>query len=206
MNSSNNRYLIEAKKALRRGDRQTGIWLAGKSILRYPRQVEGWLLLGGLTKPGIRLEYLQKAKFLAPDDPLVDAALRWAAEKSLEEAENEAAFSELGQDQPYLPDEEQQNEPINEKGAKGFKITKRKDQNDHLICPYLGLRRDLTTALGYSSIWNVCHRADPCATPILSHQSTSCLTRTYTNCPVYNAPAGQKLPKNIKHRSIYPFW
>ena len=205
MNRLNNKYLIEAKKAIKRGDRQTGLWLAGKSILRYPKHVDGWLIFGGLTDPCIGLDYLRKAKLLAPHDTIVKRAIQWAIDQSFDDTDSEETSPEENQ-AASGPAESSDNQPPADKNIKSFRIFKRKSATDNLICPYLGLRKDMTTALGYSSVWNTCHRADPASTPVLSHQCSTCLTPLYVNCPVYNSPAKQKLPKTIKHKSFYPFW
>jgi len=78
---SNRRYLEQAKAALRRGDRTLARRIAQKIVADYPDVVEGWLLLGGISKPKASLAYIIKAHELAPDDPRVQSALVWAKER-----------------------------------------------------------------------------------------------------------------------------
>jgi lipoprotein-anchoring transpeptidase ErfK/SrfK len=79
MNTYSNPILLtEAKNALRRGDRQEAVRLAKMVVARDPRNVEGWLLLGGLSTPKDSLIYICKAHALAPQDQRVTKALAWA--------------------------------------------------------------------------------------------------------------------------------
>ena len=74
--------IAEAKAALRRGDRTLSLRLVQKFVNEHPDNVEGWLLLGGLSDPKSSLVYLQKAQDLAPDDSRVKEALDWAQRRS----------------------------------------------------------------------------------------------------------------------------
>ncbi|MBT3322821.1 MAG: hypothetical protein HN392_11110 [Anaerolineae bacterium] len=65
-------------------------------------------------------------------------------------------------------------------------------------CPYLGLRDDLETALGFSSTWNCCHSVKPTATPNLEHQQNFCLTTKHVNCPAFHAEQKSSLPKDLR--------
>ncbi len=78
---SRRRYLEQAKAALRRGDRTLARRITQKIVADYPDEVEGWLLLGGISKPRASLAYIIKAHELAPDDPHVQAAMAWAKER-----------------------------------------------------------------------------------------------------------------------------
>lgn len=78
---SHRRYLEQAKAALRRGDRTLARRIAQKIVADYPDIVEGWLLLGGISKPKASLAYIIKAHELAPDDPRVQSAMVWAKER-----------------------------------------------------------------------------------------------------------------------------
>lgn len=78
---SRRRYLEQAKAALRRGDRTLARRIAQKLISDYPDDFEGWLLLGGISKPKASLAYIINAQKLAPEDPRVKAAMAWAKER-----------------------------------------------------------------------------------------------------------------------------
>ena len=83
MTQENNLPLLEqAKAALRRGDRTLARRLAQQFVSAHPADVEGWLLLGGLSSPKASLAYLNKAAEIAPDDPRVKQALAWATMRS----------------------------------------------------------------------------------------------------------------------------
>jgi lipoprotein-anchoring transpeptidase ErfK/SrfK len=69
--------LEQAKAALRRGDRTLARRLAQQFISAHPDDVEGWLLLGGLSGPKASRAYLNKANEIAPEDPRVRQALSW---------------------------------------------------------------------------------------------------------------------------------
>lgn len=69
-----------------------------------------------------------------------------------------------------------------------------------IVCQYLGCKDDPSTAMAYPSLRNVCHHVSPIATPNRSHQDSICLVSLHINCPVFTAPAGQKMPKEIHFR------
>ena len=73
--------IVQAKTALRNGERSQARRIAQRIVAEHPEQVEGWLLLGGIATPSARLAYLQKAQELAPEDPRVLAAVSWAQNK-----------------------------------------------------------------------------------------------------------------------------
>ena len=82
MNSQQHPQLNAIKTALRSGDHVTARKLARQFVADYPDVAEGWLLLGGLSSPKASLIYLNTAKELAPENPRVDKALRWAADRT----------------------------------------------------------------------------------------------------------------------------
>ena len=71
----------------------------------------------------------------------------------------------------------------------------------HLTCPNLGLRDDPATISAFPSQINACYHVEPFATPKLSHQHAYCLHSNHTICPVFKAPAGGKMPKEIIHET-----
>lgn len=79
MMSDRERLLLDqAKAALRRGDRTLARRLTQQVVAAAPNDIEGWLLLGGLSGPSARLAYIRQAQEIAPDDPRVRRALEWA--------------------------------------------------------------------------------------------------------------------------------
>jgi hypothetical protein len=64
-------------------------------------------------------------------------------------------------------------------------------------CPYIGLKNDSVTYSGYPSRWNICYHVKPTAVPRLAHQQNFCLRPEFVNCPVYQAPPGEKMPEEI---------
>ncbi|MDI9565470.1 MAG: hypothetical protein QM230_01395, partial [Chloroflexota bacterium] len=79
---SDSQLLLESKAALRRGDRALARRLAQRAVALNPESLEGWLFLGGLSKPNASLAYLEIARNIAPDDPRVIAAITWAQKRS----------------------------------------------------------------------------------------------------------------------------
>ena len=86
MTESDQRWVEEAKEALRRGDRTSARRLSQKIVNKNPENFEGWLMLGGLSTPKASLIYLQKAQKIAPDDPRVKEAVIWARNRFYREA------------------------------------------------------------------------------------------------------------------------
>jgi hypothetical protein len=66
-----------------------------------------------------------------------------------------------------------------------------------ISCPYLGLKDDPTTALGFPSPGNHCHQGRPISPVKGAHQEKYCLTAEYTGCPVYQASHPVPLPAAI---------
>jgi len=75
---SGHALIAQAKEALKRGQRTLARRLAQRIVAENPDNVEGWLLLGGLSQPKASLAYIQIAVDLAPADPQVQKALDWA--------------------------------------------------------------------------------------------------------------------------------
>ena len=67
-------------------------------------------------------------------------------------------------------------------------------------CPFLGIKTDPETAFDYASIWNACHRSKPPEIPLLDYQSTTCLTPSFINCPIYKNSADIKFPPKLIER------
>jgi len=84
MAKSERQSIVKAKAALRQGDRVLARRIAQQIVAENPDDVEGWLLLGGLSSPKASLVYLQTALSLAPDDPRVQKAMAWARERDKE--------------------------------------------------------------------------------------------------------------------------
>lgn len=86
MTVSDQRLINEAKEALRRGDRTSARRISQIIVNQYPENVEGWLLLGGLSSPKASLVYLQEAQKIAPNDPRVKEAVVWARNRFYRES------------------------------------------------------------------------------------------------------------------------
>jgi lipoprotein-anchoring transpeptidase ErfK/SrfK len=67
-----------AKYALHQGDRVLARRLAQKAVALDQENVEGWLLLAGLSRPEASINYAKKALGLAPNNPLAKRAYDWA--------------------------------------------------------------------------------------------------------------------------------
>lgn len=74
----------------------------------------------------------------------------------------------------------------------------KKQQQTQEICPYLGLRNDPATFSAYPSGLNACFHVEPHAVPKLAHQEAYCLSPAHVECPVFQAPAGQKMSKSFQ--------
>lgn len=81
MTESESQSIARAKSALRRGERALARRIAQQIVAAHPDDVEGWLLLGGLSSPKASLVYLQTAQELAPNDPRIKRAMAWARER-----------------------------------------------------------------------------------------------------------------------------
>ncbi|MFH1446665.1 MAG: L,D-transpeptidase [Chloroflexota bacterium] len=76
------RQLIrDAKKALERGDRMTARQLAQRATILDSRNLDAWLILGGLSDPRGSLIYLKRALELAPRSQRVREAIHWAIQR-----------------------------------------------------------------------------------------------------------------------------
>jgi len=69
------------------------------------------------------------------------------------------------------------------------------------ICPYLGMKDDPTTPVGYPSTYNVCHHTKRHEIPNLNYQRSTCLKARFRKCPIYNLVDEKWMPKSIRYRS-----
>ena len=72
---------------------------------------------------------------------------------------------------------------------------------ENQFCPYLGLKFDPKSWMGYPSPLNYCHRVKPLAVPRFEHQRNYCLTENYIDCPIVYGGPGQRMPKTIRSQS-----
>lgn len=70
-------------------------------------------------------------------------------------------------------------------------------------CQYLGLLNDPKTIFNFPSLGNLCYRCRPPSVPLLEHQLSTCLTKSFTKCTVYSSEKGNKLPKNLSELANY---
>lgn len=73
--------IIAAKEALRQGDRVTAKRLARNAIGLEPNNLDGLLILGGLSDPQSSIIFVQRALDVDPENPHTQEALRWATER-----------------------------------------------------------------------------------------------------------------------------
>ena len=85
--------------------------------------------------------------------------------------------------------------------SKATELTNESDPQNYPHCPYLGLKNDPSTSLGYPSESNVCHHSKRQATPRINYQESTCLTKNYSDCPLYKAPQRIKMPRKIRGKS-----
>jgi len=67
-----------------------------------------------------------------------------------------------------------------------------------MVCPYLGLRDDPHTYIGWAQPAHVCHHADPPQSINIYHQQRFCLNTRYTACDVYAEDWQGALPQEIR--------
>jgi hypothetical protein len=65
-------------------------------------------------------------------------------------------------------------------------------------CPYIGLKDDPKTSVGYPSSGNFCHHGKAPAVPKLQHQGAYCLRNTFPECPFYAEGANKRFPRNLR--------
>lgn len=65
-------------------------------------------------------------------------------------------------------------------------------------CPYIGLKDDPDTALGYPSIWNHCHNVRTKTVPSSEHQREICLSAKHATCPAFVTEGKNALPREIR--------
>jgi len=95
---------------------------------------------------------------------------------------------------------EQENSKFEEKNNKNINSSDPKELKTQ-FCPYLGLKFDPKSWVGYPSPINYCHRVKPLAVPKFEHQRIYCLTEKYIECPIVYGGPGQKMPKTIRSQS-----
>jgi len=71
----------------------------------------------------------------------------------------------------------------------------------NLYCPYLGLKFDPKSWVGYPSPINYCHRVKPLAVPKFEHQREYCLSNNFTQCPIILVGPGQRMPKTVRSKA-----
>ncbi len=90
MSDSPNTLVAKAKQALRQNNRSLASSLAEKAVNLDPNQLDGWLLLCGLSEPSQSQVYLRRAQRIAPNDPRVIKASTWVKQRLLKQASDAA--------------------------------------------------------------------------------------------------------------------
>lgn len=83
-------------------------------------------------------------------------------------------------------------------------MKRKKQTNINSICPYLGLKDDQETVLGFASVGNYCHKAFPKSAINLNHQKSVCLTKEYMLCEVFLKKEAAKMPASLKAGTVWP--
>lgn len=73
--------LNSAKQALRDGNLEKCREITKYITERYPHEIEGWLILGGISSPIKSLSYIKNAEKISPNDHRVKSALKWAEKR-----------------------------------------------------------------------------------------------------------------------------
>jgi hypothetical protein len=68
------------------------------------------------------------------------------------------------------------------------------------ICPYLGMKEDQTTPVGYPSTRNVCYHSQKNEIPNLNYQRSTCLGGRFRRCPMFYSEALEWMPRSIRYR------
>jgi hypothetical protein len=68
------------------------------------------------------------------------------------------------------------------------------------ICPYLGMKEDRTTPVGYPSTRNVCYHSHKNEIPNLNYQRSVCLGGRFRRCPLFNSEGLEWMPRSIRYR------
>jgi hypothetical protein len=79
-------------------------------------------------------------------------------------------------------------------------------KDEKKICPFLGLKEDPSTVIGFPAITNYCNLAEPPYPPDMSYQETFCLTEEYKTCPFLLSERNGPLPEGIRAPRIKPPW
>lgn len=95
----------------------------------------------------------------------------------------------------------QDNSQFEEKNNNKEKVSNSNELKNQ-FCPYLGLKFDPKTWVGYPSPLNYCHRVKPLAVPKFEHQISHCLSKNFIDCPIVYGGPGQRMPKAIQSQSI----
>ena len=184
MTEQENHLITQAKRALREGDKAKARQLAEESSLKFPDDLEAWLILAGLSSSQRRLDYLLKAQQLAPDDKRVQEATQWVS------AQEEINTSSSIIEEDNRLEASRSPQPIED--SQVFPAS---------ICPFLGIINDPRSSVAYSSKKNICYRVKPIESPKLAHQSAYCLAQRYEHCKVFKSPPDKKMPKDMRLKS-----
>ncbi len=70
--------------------------------------------------------------------------------------------------------------------------------NRKRTCPYLGSQNSQESHFAIPTTANYCYKVDPREPVRRSYQEKACLTRGYTDCPVFSQEWGRRLPRDIR--------
>ena len=69
-------------------------------------------------------------------------------------------------------------------------------------CPFLGLKEDRTTLIGFPSTGNFCFHCKTPTVPQMDHQESYCLKATHVDCVVFNQTEKQLFPPALKATDV----
>ncbi len=69
-------------------------------------------------------------------------------------------------------------------------------------CPYLGLKEDRKSLVGFPSTGNFCFHCKTPAVPLMEHQTQFCLEAAYSSCPVLSIDPKLPFPAKLKAKVI----
>jgi lipoprotein-anchoring transpeptidase ErfK/SrfK len=111
-NRSSQTALLNARIALKKGDKHSARHWAEAALAANPQQEEGWLLLAALASPRASIEYLKRALEINPNSQRARKGMHWAIQRyrqtpkpplpSRQVISNQISASELAVSRPAM--------------------------------------------------------------------------------------------------------
>jgi len=133
-----NEILVDAKRALKRGDLQTAKRLAETVASQAPGIEEPWLILAALSEPGESIAYLKKALAVNPQSSQARKGMHWAINRFREQSLQEHNKENISEEElisaslptPVLPVVEKSEETSGKLSSKIKSLQKNKSHAD----------------------------------------------------------------------------